>query len=264
MRLLGWILLGAIAGAAIGFLEDEGGAIGAVVGAIVGVGIVVWLRLTGELKPHVGPEALRKAVPPRTGKWIAIVAVAVAIVVGAWFAKDAFLDEAGFVWRDAAVELRPVKALKGVAIGDPLPDVVARVGAFDPDGAAAGNVDPADTRNLVQSGGRVRLRVLRDRVMRVSYECGDVLDPTRVNRVACGASASRVIELFGGGARMLCAKVDPSDPRAAVAAKAFAYDVVDTGTRYVALDGRVRAFIVMEPRDLEEAMGGDLPWQRCE
>ena len=45
---------------------------------------------------------------------------------------------------------------------------------------------------------------------------------------------------------------------------AFAFDVLDTGTRYVAIEGRVRGFIVMEPRDLEEALGGDQLWHRCE
>lgn len=265
MKLLGWMALAAIAGGALGFLEDEGGAIGAVVGAIVGVVVIVWLRLTGELKPGVGPEVLREAVPPRTGLWVMIAGAVVAIVVAAWLAKDALLDEAGVVWRDAAVELRPVRALKGVAIGDPLPEVVARLGPFDADGApTGGSLERGDARNLVQRGGRVRLYVLGDRVTRVSYECGEILDQTRVNRVACDAPPARVIEVFGGGARMLCAKVEPSDPRAAMASKAFAYDVLDTGTRYVALDSRIRGFIVMEPRDLEEAMGGDLPWQRCE
>jgi hypothetical protein len=98
----------------------------------------------------------------------------------------------------------------------------------------------------------------------VSYECAPDGDETRVNRIGCLASETRILEVFGQGARRLCAKVKPSAPEAARAPNAFAFDVLDTGTRYVVLEGAVRGFIVMDPKDLDEALGGDLLWHRCE
>jgi len=178
-----------------------------------------------------------------------------ALGIAGWLATVALLDEAGFVWRDAAVELRPVGALKGIALGEPLKDVVARAGPFDPDEAAAARESSSGMRNYVQREKRIRLLVADDRVTRVSYECGAFSDFTQVNRVGCNSKDSRVVEVFGGGVRRMCA---------AQARTAFAFDALDTGTRYVALEGRVRGFIVMAPPDLEEALGGDQPWRRCD
>ena len=170
-------------------------------------------------------------------------------------------DEAGgFPWRDAAVELRPLPGLKEIRLGETLQEA-SRVGVFEPDESAPSRDDSAAS-SYRQRGGQIRLRVVNERVTRISYECRDA-DGTRVNRVQCDDPPGRVFEVFGNGARRLCAKVTAADPAAKVAPEAYALDVLDTGTRYVAIQGRVRGFIVMEPRELEEAMGGDLPWQRC-
>ena len=160
-------------------------------------------------------------------------------------------DEAGFVWRDASVESQPVRTLKGVTVGQPLKEVSARLGTFEVDASAP---PKEGARNYVQPGSRIRLLVVGGNVTRVSYECAGNDDETRVNRVACWTYETRIVEVFGQGLRRLCAKAGPN---------AFAYDALDTGTRYVVLEGFVRGFIVMEPGDLEGSVEGDPVWTRC-
>lgn len=172
-------------------------------------------------------------------------------------------DEAGpFLWRDAAVEPRPVTALRGAALGESFEGLAGRLGPFDADTAPRADIDPERDRGYVQRGGPLRLLVRDGRVLRVSYECGPG-DGTRVNRVGCGDPQERVVEVFGNGARRLCAKVAAADPRASMAPRAFAFDVPDTGTRYIAIDGAVQGFVVMGPQDLDAALGGGSLWHRC-
>jgi hypothetical protein len=191
---------------------------------------------------------------------VALVVVAIAAVT----IKDAADDEVpGMLWRDASVTLQPVRALKGVVIGQNMEEVTARMGRFDlkPKVTAAEVASPGSEYQQA-GGGQLRLRVEEGRVRRVSYECRGP-DATRVNRIACNDPSARVVEVFGGGARQLCAKVPASDPAAAVAPGVFFFDVLDTGTRYVTVQGEVKGFIIMAPADLEQALGGDQLWQRC-
>src|SRR5688572_33228497 len=101
-----------------------------------------------------------------TPKGLAVVGALAAVGVAAWLGKDAFLDEAGPIWRDAAVELRPVRGLKGITIGESLTEVSARAGAFDLDQPISGKGDSVPGRNYVQRDSRIRLRVVEERVTR--------------------------------------------------------------------------------------------------
>jgi hypothetical protein len=196
-------------------------------------------------------------------KLLAFAGCAAVVVMAAVHVIDAGVDEAGFLWRDASVELRPVRTLKGITLGESFGEVTARSGAFEIDASGPATGDPAFSLVYVQRSSRLRLRVVGERVTRVSYECPDPPDNTRINRVGCGDEGTRVLEVFGQGARRLCAKVDPRGPNAALARNAFAFDVLDTGTRYVVLEGRVRGLIVMEPEDLDGALGDGQLWNRC-
>ena len=191
----------------------------------------------------------------RSPAGMAVLAVLAALLVLAleagYLPRGNPTDEAGFIWRDASVEARPVRTLKGVTLGTSLAEASARVGAFEVDAAAP---PKEGARNYVQRGGRIRLLVVGERITRVSYECAMNDEDTRLNRVKCHTYDTRIVEVFGQGFRRLCGKGAPS---------AFAYDVLDTGTRYVVLDGFVRGFIVMEPEDLDAALESDPVWQRC-
>jgi len=102
-----------------------------------------------------------------------------------------------------------------------------------------------------------------DRIAGISYECGPQ-DRTSLNRVECGAPSTRVREVFGEPARVLCAHVAPDDPDTAAAALApsvRAFDISFTGTRYVAIRDRIAGFIVRAPHDLESDVGRR--WRPC-
>jgi hypothetical protein len=258
LRFIGVIVVAALVGGAIGYSDDHSlveAAIFAAIGvAIAGAGGVKAFR---EKRAEDGTTA--GAGLGRFMKW-GIAGVTLLIAgVAAWIAWEASQDEAGFLWRDSQVEPEPVRSLKGIRLGEPLADVSARLGAFELEPPASGQADPARTRNYVQRASRIRLLVDQDRVARVSYECAEH-DATRVNRIGCGARESRVIEVFGNGARRLCGKIAATE---ATAPQVFALDALDTGTRYVSIQGQVKGFVVMEPRELENALGGNLPWHRC-
>ena len=235
-----WLVFTAVLGAAIGFAVSghdlEGIALGAFAGLFVAMGMHSkrWLRSTAAMA--------------------ALAALAVIVVVAlemGFIPRGNATDEAGFVWRDASVEARPVRSLKGVTLGTSLAEVKSRLGEFEMDESAP----PREgSLNYVQRGGRIRLRVVGDRVTRVSYECAMNDEDTRLNRIKCHVYDTRIVEVFGQGIRRLCGKGAPN---------AFAFDVLDTGTRYVVLDGFVRGFIVMEPQDLEGTAADDPLWQRC-
>ena len=189
-------------------------------------------------------------------------ALTVAAIAALLFMRASDDEAPEFVWRDASVELQPLRTLKGVALGQSVEEVTAKLGRFDLKAPATAAAAASPGQEYQQAEGPLRLRVEAGRVSRVSYECQG-RDATQVNRVACDDSAARVVEIFGSGARQLCAKVPASDPGAAVAPRVFAFDVLDTGTRYVSVEGVVKGFIVMAPKDLEGALGGEQIWQRC-
>ena len=247
MKLAAWTILGALVGALLGYLADPSDFEAALGGGIGGIFLVFWLHERGMFK-----RASAWKVP-------AVFAFLGLLAIVGWKAWDAHHDEAGFVWRDAAVEARPVQSLKGIRVGESFAAVGARLAGFSPDLGPRPEAD-SPSRNFVHPEARLRLRVAGERVTRISYECAMALDSTSVNRIGCGARESRVLEVFGNGARRLCGRTAGGDKPAP---DAFAFDVLDTGTRYVVLDGAVRGFIVMEPRDLEGALGGDQAWHRC-
>ena len=255
------VLGAALVGGLIGF-ADEQDPMEAGIFAAIGVALVVWaqVRVFRE-KLAEGDRALGATLRSYARWGLIVVGVFIAAIAGL-LALESSRDEAGFLWRDSQVEPEPVRALKGVRLGEKLADVSARLGAFDLEKPVSGPGDAARVDNYLQRGGRTRLRVEGDRVTRVSYECHEG-DGTRVNRVECHARESRVVHVFGNGARRLCANAAKAGSQAAVAAGAYAFDVIDTGTRYITLEGQVRGFIIMEPRDLEEALGGDQLWRRC-
>lgn len=211
--------------------------------------------------PHDGVARLHQAAVRGARLAVAVGAVAVLAVMG-YLAWDANRDEAGWLWRDASVELRPVRAIKGIGLGESLREASARAGAFEPEGTPLAASAQSGPRDYVSRDGALRLRLEGGRIVRVSYHCRDS-DNTHLNRIGCLAEERRVVEVFGNGARRLCARVGKSDPRRALAQQVFAFDVLDTGTRYVTREGRVRGFVIMDPRELETAHGGDLLFHRC-
>ena len=234
-----WLLFCAVLGAAIGFSawghDLEGMALGGFIGLFVALGM----------------HSKRRLRSPAAMLTLAVAGGALISAFETGVLGRRATDEAGFVWRDASVESRPVRTLKGVTVGEGLKAVSERLGAFAVDAAAP---PKEGARNYVQSGSRIRLLVVGDNVTRVSYECAGNDDETRVNRVGCWTYETRIVEVFGQGLRRLCARSAPN---------VFAYDALDTGTRYVVLDGSVRGFIVMEPKDLEDLVEGDPVWTRC-
>lgn len=260
LRFLAITLAAAVIGAAIGYI-DEQDPVDAVVLATFAVGVVVWVHFKlwrdGEL-----PKA--KPVPRRYARWALIgggvVLAIVVALVGGLAGMQAHYDEAGFLLRDSQVALEPLASLKGIRLGDRLESTAAGTAGYEPDPEAPASA-PA-TRYYRQRSTRLRLRVDDEHITRISYSCAEH-DPTRINRVGCNDARRRVLEVFGNGARTLCANVAPGDPNAAKAAHAFAFDVLDTGTRYIVLDGQVKGFVVMDPQVLEDAVGGDTLWHRC-
>jgi len=234
-----WLLFCAVLGAAIGFSARGHDLEGMFLGGFIGLFVAFGMHSKRSL---------------RSSKVMATLAVIGGTLIAAFetgLVSRRPPDEAGFVWRDASVESRPVRTLKGVTVGQELKEASARVGTFEVDGSAPAK---EGARNYVQPRSRIRLLVVGESVTRVSYECAGNDDETRVNRVACWTYETRIVEVFGQGLRRLCGRAGPN---------AFAYDALDTGTRYVVLDGYVRGFIVMEPGDLEGSLEGDPVWTRC-
>ena len=235
-----WLVFAVVTGAVIGFSVSGHDIEGLFIGGFAG--------LFGAMGMHSKP---RLRAPAGMAVLAALAALLVIAFETGYLGRGNATDEAGFVWRDASVELRPVRTLKGVTLGTSLAEASARLGAFDVDAAAS---PKEGARNYIQRGGRLRLLVVGERITRVSYECAMNDEETRLNRIKCHTYDTRIVEVFGQGVRRLCGKGSPS---------AFAYDVLDTGTRYVVLEGFVRGFIVMEPEDLDSALEGDPVWQRC-
>ena len=219
-NLVGWLLLGAGVGALWAWLDGED-AEGIATHAGAFALLAWWLRSSAKRTP------IKAAL---------VAAAAVAAVGGFLYWGSRHEEVPGFLWRDIAVEFRPVTALKGVALGQPTSEVGERLG--------------------------VRVQDREGRVRSVSYECQG-FDPTRVNRIGCHQPERRVLEVFGHGARRLCSRLAASDPRETLAAQRFALDVLDTGTRYLSDHGQVRGFVIMAPEELEHALDGEHPWQRC-
>lgn len=230
------LVLGAVIGFSVAGHDLEGLFLGGFAGLFVAMGMHSKKRFRS---------------PAAMGVLAAVAALVVLALETGCLPRGAAVDEVGFVWRDASVQARPVRTLKRVTLGTSLEEATARVGAFEVDEAAA---PKEGARNYIQRASRIRLLVAGGRVTRVSYECGMNDDDTRLNRVKCFIYDTRIVEVFGQGIRRLCGKGAPN---------AFAYDVLDTGTRYVVLEGSVRGFIVMEPRDLEESAAADPVWQPC-
>jgi hypothetical protein len=251
-------VVAAVVGGLIGFADDHD-PLEAAVFAFLGVALVAIAAFKVLRESYAKGDPGTVSGVRTWAKWGAIAFALVLAGIAALLALQASRDEAGFLWRDSQVEPEPVRALKGVRLGESFADVTSRLGAFDLEAPGPAPAATGQARTYVQRGGRIRLRVEQDRVARISYECMPG-DASRVNRVACEDPESRVIHVFGNGARRLCANAAKAG---AQAAGAFAFDVVDTGTRYIALSGHVRGFIVMDPRELDEALGGDLLWRRC-
>jgi hypothetical protein len=234
-----WLLFCAVLGAAIGFSARGYDLEGLFLGGFFGLFAASFMHSKRRLR---SPAAMGV---------LAVIGAVVILSFETGLVGRRPTDEAGFVWRDASVQARPLRTLKGVTLGQGMADVTARLGAFEPEASAP---PQAGARDYVQAGSRLRLRVAGDKVTRVSYECAGNDDETRVNRIACWIYETRIVEVFGQGLRRLCGKAGPN---------AFAYDAFDTATRYVVVDGSVRGFTVMEPKDLEDSVEGDPAWKAC-
>jgi hypothetical protein len=254
LRFLGMALAAGLIGAVLGYFEDQD-PVDAMVFAAIGVGLVIWAYVNlwrkGEL-PQSSP------VPKRYTRWALLGGSLVLIVVVggilAFAAIEAGRDEAGFLMRDSWIALEPLSSLKGVRLGESFEDVRSRLADIEPDPDSRGG----SGRHYVSRVARLRLNAEEGRITRISYEC-DYRDKTRVNRVSCDDARRRVLEAFGNAARRMCAKATSSNPQS----DAYAFDVLDTGMRYIVLDGVVKGYVLMEPQALEAALGDDSSWRRC-
>ena len=188
---------------------------------------------------------------------------AVVIAIGVWEVYEAW-DEPS----DAETEQTPdtppqiVTSFAGVRLGQKLADAAKALGPFDKqkDDPHGVKMYP-DEEDHWQRNGRLRLAVRSGVIFSLGYPCADGRDISAVNHVACGDSSEHLRRVLGDRLRVLCPKMKPDHPHAALAPVARAYDAVEFGTRYIVIRDKVTDFLIAEPRELESMVG--VNWGKC-
>ena len=188
---------------------------------------------------------------------------AVVIALGVWEAYETW-DEPSDAETAQAPDTPPqvITSFAGVRIGEKLADAPKALGPFDrqKDEPHAVKMYP-DEEDHWQRNGRLRLAVRAGIIFSIGYPCADGRDTSAVNHVACGDSSEHIQRVLGDRLRVLCPKIAPNHPHAALAPVARAYDAVEFGTRYIVIRDKVTDFIIAEPRELESMVGFN--WGKC-
>src|SRR5262245_14611634 len=109
-----WLLFAAVLGAVIGFSVAGHDLEGIFLGAFVGLFFAMGMHSKRRLR---SPTAM--VVLAFLGALVVL-----ALEMG-YVGRGGTVDEAGFIWRDASVEARPLRKLKGVALGTSLAEVTS-------------------------------------------------------------------------------------------------------------------------------------------